>query len=103
VTEKPDRHALPGTVVDLPKGDPLVFMPMEYTPTVNDLADLLDNAMRRPMTGSARRPEQIHFRENPRLAELHRHLNDIGFATSIHDELPRVEDRPGAGLRSASL
>ena len=78
-------------------------MPMEYTPTVNDLADLLDNAMRRPMTGSARRPEQIHFRENPRLAELHRHLNDIGFATSIHDELPRVEDRPGAGLRSASL
>jgi hypothetical protein len=63
---------------------------MEYAPNVNDLADLLADAMRRPLTGSARRPEQIHFRDNPRWEELFRHLNDIGIETSIHDELPLV-------------
>ena len=53
-----------GLAVALPRGDPLVYMPVEYTPTVNDLADLLADAMRRPLTGSARRPEHIHFRDN---------------------------------------
>ena len=40
-----DTHYL-GLAVALPKGDPLVYMPVEYTPTVNDLADLLADAMR---------------------------------------------------------
>ncbi len=65
---------------------------MEYTPNVNDLADLLADAMRRPLTGSGRRPEHIRFRGNPRWEELFRHLNEIGIATSIHDELPKVEE-----------
>jgi hypothetical protein len=86
-----DTHYL-GVVVALPKGDPLVYLPVEYTPNVNDLADLLADAMRRPLTGSARRPEQIHFRGNPRWEELSRHLNELGIATSIHDELPKVEE-----------
>jgi hypothetical protein len=38
-----------GLAVALPKGDPLVYLPVEYTPTVNDLADLLADAMRRPL------------------------------------------------------
>ena len=59
-----ETHYL-GLAVALPTGDPLVYMPVEYTPTVNDLADLLADAMRRPLTGSACRPEQIHFRGNP--------------------------------------
>lgn len=84
-----DTHYL-GVVVALPKGDPLAFLPMEYTPNVNDLADLLADAMHRHLTGSARRPEQIHFRDNPRWEELFRHLNDIGIETSIHRELPLV-------------
>src|SRR5438132_9337856 len=53
-----DTHYL-GVVVALPKGDPLVYFLVEYTPNVNDLADLLADAMNRPLTGSARRPEQI--------------------------------------------
>src|SRR5262249_25753975 len=55
-----------GLAVALPRGDPLVYLPVEYTPTVNDLADLLADAMRRPLTGSARRPEHLHLRANPR-------------------------------------
>jgi hypothetical protein len=37
-------------------GVALGFVPVAYTPTVNDLADLLADAMRRPLTGSARSP-----------------------------------------------
>jgi hypothetical protein len=65
---------------------------VEYTPNVNDLADLLADAVRRPLTGSARRPEHIRFRGNPRWEELFRHLNELGIATSIHEELPKVEE-----------
>jgi hypothetical protein len=69
----------------------LVYMPVEYTPNVNDLADLLADAMRRPLTGSARRPAHIHFRGNPRWEELFPHLKELGIETSIHDELPLLE------------
>jgi hypothetical protein len=86
-----ETHYL-GVVAALPKGDPLVYLPVEYTPNVNDLADLLADAMRRPLTGSARRPNQIRFRGNPRWAELFRHLNELGIETSIHEELPKVEE-----------
>ena len=51
-----DTHYL-GLAVALPRGDPLVYLPVDYTPTVNDLADLLADAMRRPLTGPARRPD----------------------------------------------
>jgi hypothetical protein len=86
-----ETHYL-GVVAALPKGDPLHYLPVEYTPNVNDLADLLADALRRPLTGSPRRPEHIHFRGNPRWQELFRHLNELGIATSIHDELPKVEE-----------
>ena len=81
-----------GVAASLPKGDPLVLMVVEYNPNVNDLADLLADAMRRPLTGQARRPEHLHFRNNPRWEELYRHLNDLKIETSIHDELPKVEE-----------
>jgi hypothetical protein len=86
-----DTHYL-GIVVARPHGDPLVYLPVKYTPNVNDLADLLANAMRRPLTGSARRPAHIHFRGNPRWEELFRHLNALGVETSVHHELPKVEE-----------
>ena len=86
-----ETHYL-GLVVALPKGDPLVYMPVEYTPTVNDLADLLADAMRRPLTGSARRPERIHFRGNPRWEELFPHLKELGIEVTLHDELPELEE-----------
>jgi hypothetical protein len=86
-----ETHYL-GLAVALPKGDPLVYMPVEYTPTVNDLADLLADAMRRPLTGSARRPARIHFRGNPRWEELFPHLKELGIEVTLHDELPELEE-----------
>jgi len=86
-----ETHYL-GLAVALPKGDPLVYLPVEYTPTVNDLADLLADAMRRPLTGSARRPEHIHLRANPRWDELFRHLNELGIEVTLQDDLPELEE-----------
>ena len=86
-----ETHYL-GLVVVLPEGDPLVYMPVEYAPTVNDLADLLADAMRRPLTGSARRPERIHFRGNPRWGELFPHLDDLGVEVALKDDLPELEE-----------
>ena len=86
-----ETHYL-GVAAALPKGDPLVLMLVEYNPNVNDLADLLADAQLRPLTGQARRPRHIRFRGNPRWEGLYRHLNDLGIDSSIHDELPKVEE-----------
>jgi len=45
--EQTETHYL-GLVVALPRGDPQVYLPVADTPTINDLADLLADAMRRP-------------------------------------------------------
>ena len=89
--EQTETHYL-GQAVALPKGDPLVYMPVEYIPTVNDLADLVADAMRRPLTGSARRPQRIHFRGNPRWDELFPHLKELGIEVTLHDELIELEE-----------
>jgi hypothetical protein len=86
-----DTHYL-GLAVALPRGDPLVYLPVEYTPTVNDLADLLADAMRRPLTGSARRPDHMRFRANPRWEELFPHLNELGVEVTLRDDLPELEE-----------
>ncbi len=88
---EPETHYL-GLVVALPSGNPLVSMLLEYNPDVNDLADLLADAMRRPMTESAHRPRQILLRGNPRWVELFPHLNQLGIEVSIQNELPNVEE-----------
>jgi hypothetical protein len=89
--EQPEKHYL-GLVVALPMGDPLVYLPVEYTPTVNDLADLLAEAMRRPLTGTDRRPEHIHMRSNPRWEELFPHLRELGIEVTLQDDLPELEE-----------
>lgn len=86
-----DTHYL-GLAVALPRGDPLVYLPVEYTPTVNDLADLLADAMRRPVTGSPRRPGAMHFRANPRWEELFPHLKDLGIEVTVKDDLPELDE-----------
>jgi hypothetical protein len=89
--EQADTHYL-GLAVALPRGDPLVYLPVEYTPTVNDLADLLADAMRRPLTGSPRRPERFHLRANPRWEELFPHLKELGIEVTLQDDLPELEE-----------
>ena len=86
-----ETHYL-GLVVALPRGNPLVSMLVEYNPNVNDLADLLADAMRRPMTDSAHRPRQFLLRDNPRWEELFPHLKQLGIEVSIQSELPNVEE-----------
>src|SRR6516225_6727769 len=86
-----ETHYL-GVVAARPNGDPLHYLPVEYTPNVNDLAALLAGALRRPLTGPARRPDHMRFRANPRWDELFRHLHELGIATSVHEELPKVEE-----------
>lgn len=85
-----ETHYL-GLVVALPEGNPLVCIPVEYTPTVNDLADLLADAMRRPMTADAHRPQRIAFRGNPRWDELYPHLKQLGIEVSVQNELSHIE------------
>jgi hypothetical protein len=86
-----ETHYL-GLVAALPKGNPLVCLPVEYTPNVNDLADLLADAMGRPMSDSAHRPRQISLRGNSRWEELFPHLTQLGIEVSIENELPKVEE-----------
>src|SRR5262245_31544495 len=86
-----ETHYL-GLAVALPRGDPLVYLPVEYTPTVNDLADLLAEAMCRPLTGPARRPERLHLRANPRWEELLPHLKELGVGVTLRDDLPELEE-----------
>jgi len=82
-----------GLVVALPRVNPLVCFPLlEYTPNVNDLADLLADAMRRPTTEVAHRPRQILLLHNPHWEELFPHLNQLGIEVSIKNELPNVEE-----------
>ena len=81
-----------GLVVSTPQSDPLVCLPVDYTPDVNDLADLLAAAMRRPMTDTAHRPRRIAVRGNPRWEELFPHLRQLGVEVAVQNDLPAVED-----------
>lgn len=85
-----ETHYL-GLVVTTPQGNPLVCLPVDYPPDVNDLADLLAAAMRRPMTDAAHRPRRIAFRGNPRWEELFSHLHQLGVEVTVQNDLPGVE------------
>ena len=89
--DQTDTHYL-GLAVALPRGDPLVYLPVEYTPTVNDLADLLADAMCQPLTGSACRSEHLRVRANPRWDELLPHLQELGVEVTLRDALPELEE-----------
>jgi len=48
------------------------------TATVNDMAQLLADAMRRPLDGEPRRPKTLRIRKRKEWADLLPHLNQIG-------------------------
>lgn len=74
-----------------PKGSLLAERPVEGRPTVNDMATLLADAMRRPLTGEARRPRRTHVRGHHQWRELFPHLDELGIEVAVHRELPQVE------------
>jgi hypothetical protein len=72
---------------------------VEGRPSVNDLATLLAQAMRRPFTEGAHRPRRIHVRGHHQWRELFPHLNELGIDVAVQRELPKVEEAYHAHLR----
>jgi hypothetical protein len=79
-----------GMVVD-PDGSVLAESHVGGRPTVNDLATLLAQAMRRPLTGKGHRPRRLHVRGHPQWRELFPHLDELGIKVTVHRELPKVQ------------
>jgi hypothetical protein len=84
-----ETHYL-GIVVAQADGRLLADLPVQHTPSVNDLTRLLADAMRRPLTEGPHRPTSIHVRKNPRWKELFPHLKEIGVDVVSQNELPKV-------------
>jgi hypothetical protein len=81
-----------GMVLVPPHGYLLAESEIDQAPTVNDIANLLANAMRRPLALASHRPRRIHVRGNPRWKELSPHLKEIGIEVVVQAKLPQVAD-----------
>jgi hypothetical protein len=68
-------------------------------PSVNDLATLLANAMRRPVHGKSRRPNLVRLRGHHQWRELFPVLKELGVEVSVERELPGIEKAYEAHLR----
>lgn len=62
---------------------------VEEPPTVNDLANLLAEAMRRPLVDFSHRPRSLYLRARPEWAELLPHLKQIGIEVVSQESLPK--------------
>src|SRR5271165_2917314 len=81
-----------GMVLTQPDGFLLAESEVEHKPTVNDLATLLANAMRRPFVEDSHRPRRIHLRGHPQWQELFPHLKEIGIEVAVKNKLPKVTE-----------
>jgi hypothetical protein len=77
-------------MVVAPDGSLLADAHVEGRPTVNDMATLLAQAMRRPLAGKAHRPRRLHVRGHPQWKELFPHLEELGIQVAVRRELPKV-------------
>ena len=68
---------------------------IEEPPTVNDLAHLLAEAMRRPLVDFSHRPRILYLRARPEWAELLPHLKQIGIQAVSQDALPKWDHNFG--------
>jgi uncharacterized protein DUF6930 len=73
----------------------LAHRTIEEPPTVNDLAQLLAEAMRRPLVEFAHRPRTLYIRERPEWVELLPHLKQVGIQTVYQNRLPKWDDAFG--------
>lgn len=64
---------------------------VEGRPSVNDMATLLADAMRKPLSGESHRPRHLHVRGHPQWKELFPHLEELGIKVAVHRELPKVQ------------
>jgi hypothetical protein len=68
----------------------LADMTVHGRPSVNDLATLLANAMRRPLDGSASRPNRVRLRGQRQWRELLPALAELDIEVSIERKLPGI-------------
>ena len=85
-----ETHYL-GLVVSTEGGSVLAHAQVEGRPEASDLAALLADAMRRPLTGQAHRPRRLHVRGHRQWRELFPSLQDLGIDVSVQRELPQVK------------
>jgi hypothetical protein len=88
-----------GLVVAQRDGFLLADVQVQGRPTVNDMATLLANAMRRPLAERARRPRRLWVRGHPQWRELFPHLAELGIAVSVRQELPKANEAYETHLR----
>lgn len=81
-----------GLVVTEPHGFLLADTKVKGRPSVNDLARILGEAMRRPIVLGSRRPSRLLVRGHPQWKELFPHLKEVGIEVVVQRELPQVED-----------
>jgi hypothetical protein len=84
-----ETHYL-GMVVAKKGGTLLADLSVHSKPSVNDLATLLANAMRRPLDGNARRPKLVHLRGHRQWRELSPVLEELGIGVSVERKLPGI-------------
>jgi hypothetical protein len=78
-----------GIVLSHDHDDVLAQRLVEEPPTVNDLANLLAGAMRRPLVDFSHRPRTLFLRGRPEWAELLPHLKQIGIKAVAQATLPK--------------
>jgi hypothetical protein len=61
---------------------------LDTPPTVNDLARLLVDGMRRPLIESAHRPTRIVLQDSPLWHEILPHLKELKIEVVLQDKLP---------------
>jgi hypothetical protein len=78
-----------GLVLSHSHDNVLAQLMLEEPPTVNDLAGLLAEAMRRPLVDFSHRPRCLYLRARPEWAELLPHLKQIGIQVVSQEALPK--------------
>ena len=80
-----------GMVVTEEGGSLLSESHVQGRPSVNDLATILANAMRRPLEGKGRRPTLVRLRGHHQWRELFPVLKELGMDVSVERELAGIE------------
>ena len=93
-----ETHYL-GMVVARQGGALLSETTVHGRPSVNDLATILANAMRRPLDGDTRRPKLVRLRGHHQWRELFPVLKELDIEVSVEKKLPGIQKAFQAHLR----
>lgn len=82
------RRCWLGVVLSLTDDFILADRILDTPPTVNDLARLLSDGMRRPLIEAAHRPSRIALRDEPLWQEILPHLKELRIEVILQAKLP---------------